>query len=115
MSVFENKQREICRYDIEGELENLYGYDKMDKYTIDKVLNHLCGNYEYRSDSDYKVVARYHKYGKITLLQRVNKLWVYPTLLLLVCPVKWLITGDFGFNTDSYFGNILTKLLGSNW
>ena len=114
MSVFENKQREAYRSEIESELKELYGYDRMDKETVKKVIDHLCGTYEYRSDSEYKVVNRYRKYGKITFLQRINRLWVYPSLLLLVCPVKWLVTGDFGFNTDSRLGHILTKLIGDN-
>ena len=115
MSTFESKQRETYRSEIESELKELSGYDRMDKETIKKVLDHLCGTYEYRSDSEYKVVNRYRKYDKVTFLQRINKLWVYPALLLLVCPVKWLATGDFGFKTDSRFGDILTKLIGDNW
>ncbi len=81
-----------------------------DNPTAEDVLDHLFGNRDGWVNSDYTV--REYVPVKSNLLQRVNVLWVYPLLLAVVCPVKWLLTGRYGFKTESSLYRGICFLLG---
>lgn len=47
-----------------------------------------------------------------TWWQRLNYIWVLPVHCLIVGPILWLCTGDFGVQPSSKFGKFLMKLVG---
>ena len=44
--------------------------------------------------------------------QRLNYLWVLPIHCLIIGPILWLCTGNFGIEPTSKVGKILMKLVG---
>lgn len=44
--------------------------------------------------------------------QRLNYIWVLPVHCLIIGPILWLCTGNFGVEPSSKFGKILCKLVG---
>lgn len=44
--------------------------------------------------------------------QRLNYLWVFPLYAVVVGPILWVVTGDFGVQPNSKFGKFLMKLVG---
>lgn len=110
--MLRKKEKEMKARDFEEELKNLYGYDRFDEYTKNKIIAHLFGSWEDPSGSEFKVVYRYDPDINTSPIQRFNLLWVYP-VWLLIAPFKWIITGTTGVTKDSKVGKILIKLLGN--
>lgn len=44
--------------------------------------------------------------------QRLNYVWVLPLYCLILGPVLWVVTGNFGVEPSSKFGQMLVKLVG---
>ena len=44
--------------------------------------------------------------------QRLNYVWVLPLYCLILGPVLWVVTGNFGVEPSSKFGQMLLKLVG---
>lgn len=74
-------------------------------------------NYElmetiFNEDSRYLLIDTYIEEPKTTVINRLNALWVYPTYLLTIAPVMYILKGNTGINRDSKFGNLIAYLLG---
>lgn len=106
------KEKEMRIKDFEDELKDLYGYERFDKYTKDKIITHLFGDYESRPDSKFKVFYRWNPDIKSTPMQRFNMLWVCPLYLLTVAPYNYITKGDTGVERESKLGKLLNKLVG---
>lgn len=61
-------------------------------------------------DSEYRVIKYYD--DDLVWYQRVNRVWFCPLYLLLVAPIKWVITGSTGIDGRSVFRNLMRKLVG---
>lgn len=110
--MLDKKEKEMRIKDFEEELKDLYGYDKFDKFTKDKIITHLFGDYESRPDSKFKVVYRWNPDIKNTPMQRFNMLWVWPLYMLTVAPYNYITKGDTGVERESKLGKLLNKLVG---
>lgn len=51
---------------------------------------------------------------KKTWWQRLNHVWVLPFHCLIVGPILWICTGNFGVEPTSKVGKILCKLVGGD-
>lgn len=114
MGKISKEYKNTYRYELENEIQTRYAGEAIDKKTLDKILDLLFDGYEHRAESDYKVVLRYNPYIKETPLQRLNSLWVVPLYLLTIAPIKWIITGEKGIDSDSKLYKIISKLAGGN-
>lgn len=47
-----------------------------------------------------------------TWYQRLNHIWIIPLHCLIVGPILWICTGNFGVEPTSKVGKILMKLVG---
>jgi len=79
-------------------------------FTGEQVLTHLFGDYDGWVNSDYKV----YKYDKTkkTIINRINSLWVYPVYAVFIAPLKWVLTGHTGVESDTKLHSLLCWLLG---
>lgn len=92
--IFEKDKSETYEHEFKAELEDNYGKD----YTREDIIAHLFGDYDDWRRSSYTLYT-YKVKPKQTLFNRFNLLWVYPVFLLLVFPVKWMFTGEWGYRT----------------
>lgn len=106
------KEKEMRATHFEEELKELFGYDKMDKFTKDKIIKHLFGDYESRPESNFKVVYRSKPDIKTTPIQRFNMLWVWPLYMLTLAPYNYITKGDTGVERESRLGKLISKLVG---
>ena len=106
MSRLKYKKSRVYRSELKESLVKCFG----DKYEVDDVLDFLCGNGCDYPIGHYDVIK--HPSVKTSAIQRFNCFWVYPIMLVVVCPIKWLFTGRSGFGTDSKPYEILQFLLG---
>jgi hypothetical protein len=107
MKLFKYKKSKAYKFEVKRSLDEFYGEYN---YNIDDVLNFLCEHGGEYPLGHYDVI----KYPKVNtnIIQRLNVFWVYPIMGLLICPLKWLITGRSGFKPDSKMLKILQFLLG---
>lgn len=112
MSKMKTGYKEVYKFEFEEELKDLWGYDKFDKYTQDKIIEHLFGMLDRNPTSKFKVVHKRNPYIQTTTIQRINLFWVWP-LWLVITPFKWIVTGEMGVTKESKVGKILTKLIGN--
>lgn len=69
--------------------------------------------WETENKTDFILITERDKYYTKTLGNRLNSLWVYPIVVLLL-PFKWVFTGVWGFSRNTKFGRFLCKLVGEN-
>lgn len=69
--------------------------------------------WETENKTDFILITEHDRYYTKTLCNRLNCLWVYPLVILLL-PFKWLFTGVWGFSHNTKFGRFLGKLVGEN-
>lgn len=112
MSILCKDYSNAIRQDIECELANLRMANKIDPETQDIILNHLCGYYDSHSESELRVVYRVNPYIKKTAAQRINTLWFFPLYMLLVAPIKYIITGETGVDRYSKIGRLIERIIG---
>ena len=79
--------------------------------TVKDLEEHLFGDEHGCIDSNFYICE--YDTPQNTIFQRLNRIWVYPLFLVLICPLKWILTGRFGFKASSKTGQLLTKLIGS--
>ena len=96
------------RYLIAQELNK-----KESELTGVEVLDHLFGHH----NNDYQPKSRYtlrrYKQVKTKKIHRINAIWVYPLWIVLIAPIKWLLTGKTGVQTESKAYRVLRFLLGN--
>lgn len=110
MGIFA-RENEVHLYELRKAL-GVPGFDRNKTVRILE-LEGLCYRHDDNVDPLPFVLYRREpqpRNGK-TIFNRINFLWVAP-VMLLVMPVKWLITGESGFSKNSRFGKILLKLIG---
>lgn len=61
-------------------------------------------------DSEYRVMKYYDQ--DVTWYQRLNRIWFCPLYLVVVAPIKWVITGSTGIEERSIFRNLMNKVVG---
>lgn len=81
--------------------------DLGDNPTADQVLDYLLGDQDGHR-SDYNVYK--YEYGKRSLKNRVNMIWVYPIFLISI-PFQWLIIGEIGISKNTKIGRVVDKLV----
>lgn len=97
--MFIQERKMVHRFQIENKLVN--------RSAAKEVLDLL-----FDEDGDYIVYHFSDPYtDKTSVIQRLNLVWVWPSLFL-ICPIKWMITGEFAFNSHTKFAKILEKLIG---
>ena len=67
--------------------------------------------WETENKTDFILITERDGYYTKTLGNRLNSLWVYPVVILLL-PFKWIFTGVWGFSRNTKFGCFLGKLVG---
>ena len=91
---------------VRKEIVESYG----EKFTGEQVLSHLFGDCDGWINSNYEIY-RYEKTKK-TIINRLNSVWVYPVYAAFIAPVKWIVTGSTGVESDTKMYNLLVWLLG---
>lgn len=105
--MYLKKTKKIYAHSLMKEIKEMKG---MENPTANQVLEHLLGDADGWIASNYTVRA--YEDIKTTTIQRLNALWVYPLYVLIVAPIKWVLTGCTGVKTESRFYGILKFLLG---
>lgn len=62
--------------------------------------------------SKYNVLDRYYKNAPTTLVQRLNRIWFIILFFLFIAPVRYIMTGNKGFDERTESGKWITKLIG---
>ena len=104
--MLEKDKRETYQHEFEAELKEAYG----DKYTSKQIMEHLFGDYDGWKNGTF-TLHTYKDKPKQTLFNRFNLLWVYPIFLLIVFPVLWILTGQWGTERGSKLGKVLEWLV----
>lgn len=91
-------------------LKEIKEHEGIENPTVNQVLSHLLGDEDGWIASNYTVRA-YEKV-KTNPIQRLNAIWVYPLYALVVAPIKWIVTGSTGVETESRSYRLLKLLLG---
>jgi hypothetical protein len=71
--------------------------------TADDVLELIVGRDEYSYNCGDYVLYKQPRSTERKIIQRINFLWLAPLLLLLM-PLVWIITGEWGFTRNSLLG-----------
>lgn len=98
-------KRNLYRHEVEDILS--------DCETKKDILDEIYGTYDndYRSDTDLVIKRKWITRSKITLMNRINRLWVFPLFILSV-PFTYLFFGQSKINEDSKIAKILVWLIG---
>lgn len=78
--------------------------------TADDVLDYLFGDRDGWINSDYTI--REYEEVKTNILQRIATPFVWLIFVIILCPVKWLLTGRYGFKTESMLYKVFKVLTG---
>lgn len=105
MGIFSRETLIPYKSKVMEELKNQRGIKNP---SAEQVLSHLFG--DYGSESEYTV--RKYKGVKTNAIQRFNAIWVYPLYFAFVAPIKWLVTGYTGVESESRAFKVLEFLLG---
>ena len=83
--------------------------DELNNTTLDELKRELydCEGY---ADSELLIIDRNFQHQK-KIWQRILYLITFPIFVILIMPIKWLITGNFYFNRNSYFGKLILNIL----
>jgi len=82
----------------------------VDNPTGDEVLDFLLGKDIY-ADTPY-VIYKYKRTPKSTVMNRLNLIWVFPIMVLIVMPVQYILAGNTGVKKGTLFGRVIDKLVG---
>ncbi len=104
--MLEKDKRKTYRSEFEKELKEAYG----DNYTSKQIMEHLFGDCDGWKNGSYTLYT-YKDKPKSTLFNRFNLLWVYPIFILVVFPVLWMFTGQWGTERESKLGKVLEWLV----
>lgn len=83
----------------------------IEKPTGEQVLEHLFGDYDGWRASKYTV--KVYDRSDTNFIQRINALWVYPCYAVFIAPIKWVVTGHAGVETETKAYKVLRFLLGN--
>lgn len=104
--MLEKAKRKTYEHEFENELKDCYG----DDYTRAQMIAHLFGDHDGWKNGSYTLYA-YKNKPKRTLFNRFNMLWMYPVFLLVVFPLKWIFTGEWGSERSSKLGKAIEWLV----
>ena len=107
MSMLERENQKPYKHVILKEIKEMRGIKNP---SADQILEHLFGDYDGWVASKYTV--RRYKKVKTNFIQRFNALWVYPLYFIFIAPVRWLVVGHTGVETESRAWKVLEFLLG---
>lgn len=104
--MVEKKNAHLSRYDFKYHIEQVSGKNFKDMSAEDlvKVLFDEDGR------SSEFIVKSYYDYSERTFINRLNILWVWPTMLI-IAPFQYLITGNIGVNRNTKIGRIVERLV----
>ena len=99
---------------VRREILNAVGDDATVEDVLDYVVGYYdewnrtttLGNYTLYRDSCSEIRSKWW--------QRLNKLWVFPVMMVAVLPAKWIITGKWGIDVRSKAAEVLTILAGDD-
>ena len=93
--------------------KNLIKKELPENATADDVLEHLFGDRDGWINSRY-TVREYEPECKSNMIQRILYIPTILVLIAVICPIKWLIFGRYGFTTESKIYKVL-KFLTGKW
>lgn len=96
------KTKQCYKYAVKSELP--------DNATADDVLDHLFGDSDGWINSHYTI--REYEEVKTNIAQRIATPFVWLIFVIILCPVKWLLTGRYGFKTESMLYKVFKILTG---
>ena len=113
--IFRQKKKATCAYEVEqrkAEILNLAGGENA---TVDSVMSVLFGtrlnNYE---DNHYFVYGYDDREEGRKWWQRLNALWVIPSVMVFLFPIQWVLTGRVGVKENTKFGRVIINLIGKD-
>lgn len=108
MSMLQRESLKPYKHKILAEIKEQRGIENP---SAGQLLEHLFGDYDGWVASKYTV--RKYKSVKTNAIQRFNALWVYPCYFVFVAPIRWLIAGHTGVETEPRAWKVLEFLLGN--
>jgi len=78
--------------------------------TADDVLDHLFGDRDGWINSDYTI--REYEEVRTNIVQRIATPFVWLTFVIILCPAKWIVSGRYGFKTESKMYKLFKFLTG---
>ena len=103
--------REIILAKTKRPFKSLIKKELPENATADDVLTHLFGDVDGWINSDY-TVREYEPECKSNVIQRILWLPILILLIVIICPLKWLITGRYGLKTESKIYEFINFLTG---
>lgn len=105
--MYIKKMKTPYKHVILHEIKDMRGIENP---TGEQVLEHLFGDYDGWVRSKYTV--KVYDHVETNFIQRINALWVYPCYAIFIAPIKWVVTGHMGVETETKAYKFLRFLLG---
>ena len=111
--IFKKKKRSFCVRDVERRKAEITESAGGENATVDSVMDVLFGTrYHDYEDNQYFVYGYDEPSDPRKWWQRLNALWVVPSIIIFIFPIQWLVKGDVGVKENTKFGRWVVKLIG---
>lgn len=110
--MYTNKSH-LFRSQFEKELKEFFN-KPIKELTAESVLYYLYGDYSDGRDTrdcEQEVVYKYGRNVKASFLQRLSRI-VFVPLVLLTLPFVWIVSGEWGWDSNWKISKIIHKLTG---
>lgn len=108
--MIEQEKLRVSYYEVDSLIKEYKEDNDGKEPTGKEMLEHLLGDSEGWSNSDYTLERYKYSTKNRSVLQRLNWLWVYP-LFLITTPFQWIFTGNVGLSKNSRIGRVVDKLI----
>ena len=111
--IFKKKVMSSCIHDVERRKAEIIQLAGGENATIDSVMDVLFGTrYQDYEDNQYFVYGYDEPNDPRKWWQRLNALWVVPSIIIFMFPIQWLVKGEMGVKENTKFGRWVVKLIG---
>lgn len=113
--IFKKKKWASHIYGVEERKTEIIQQAGGDSATIDSVMDVLFGTpYQEYEDNQYFVYGYDEPKTTRKWWQRLNALWIVPSVMCFVFPLQWVFKGEVGVKENTKFGRIVIKMIGDD-
>lgn len=113
--IFKKKKQASWIHEVEKRKVEIIQAAGGESATIDSVMDVLFGTrYQEYEDNQYFVYGYDEPRTTRKWWQRLNALWVVPSVMIIVFPIQWVFKGEVGVKENTKFGRIVIKMIGDD-
>lgn len=111
--IFKTKKSASHLYEVEKRKKEIIDLAGGDQATVASVMDVLFGTrYHDYEDNQFFVYGYDEQSTETKWWQRLNALWVVPSVFILIFPFQWVTKGNVGVKENTKLGRFIIKLIG---